>query len=129
LLALLFSLGLAAALLPWLVIAPAYAIPKRLSRDEALRQGRPFNFHFGDLAQLISVHLEPTIVEPGGTLAAKLCWEPLAQTNTLYSVFIHLLDIDVKTVVASRETYPGLGRYPTSFWTPGYIFCDDYRLA
>jgi len=129
LVALLLTLGLSATLLPWTVIAPAYAIPKRLSLDEALQPGRSFNFHFGDLAQLISVRAAPAIVEPGGTLIAKLCWEPLAQTKTLYSVFIHLLDVDLKTVVASRETYPGLGSYPTSFWIPEYIFCDDYRLA
>jgi len=28
-----------------------------------------------------------------------------------------------------RHTYPGLGRYPTSLWTPGAAFCDVYRIA
>ena len=31
-------------------------------------------------------------------------------------------------MVAQRDTYPGLGRYPTAAWEPGVVFADTIRL-
>lgn len=31
-------------------------------------------------------------------------------------------------MVSQRDTFPGLGRYPTSAWEPGVAFADTYRL-
>jgi hypothetical protein len=43
-------------------------------------------------------------------------------------VYVQLLGQNY-TRAGERHTYPGLGRYPTSLWTPGAAFCDVYRLA
>jgi hypothetical protein len=51
----------------------------------------------------------------------------LARTDQTYAVFVHLLS-EVGTMVAQRDTYPGLGRYPTTAWEPGVTFADTYRV-
>jgi len=56
-----------------------------------------------------------------------LYWQALARTDQNYAVFVHLLS-EVGTMVAQRDTYPGLGRYPTTVWEPGVAFADTYRV-
>jgi hypothetical protein len=45
-----------------------------------------------------------------------------------YTVFVHLLD-ENDLVIAQRDTYPGLGTYPTSLWRVGDAFADRYVLT
>jgi hypothetical protein len=45
-----------------------------------------------------------------------------------YTVFVHLLD-ENDLVIAQRDTYPGLGSYPTRLWRVGDIFTDRYVLT
>jgi len=51
----------------------------------------------------------------------------LARPDQNYAVFVHLLS-EVGTMVAQRDTYPGLGSYPTTVWEPGIAFADTYRV-
>ena len=44
-----------------------------------------------------------------------------------YVVFVQVLGPE-NLQVASRRTYPGLGRFPTSLWPVGRAFCDTYRM-
>ena len=83
------------------------------------------------VAQLVGYNLPEPYALPGTYLPVELCWKPLAQTNTRYAVFVHLLDLsqlDAHSspgVWGSRRTYPGLGNLPTDRWTPGSAFCDQ----
>jgi hypothetical protein len=83
------------------------------------------------VAQLVGYNLPEPYALPGTYLPVELCWKPLAQTNTRYAVFVHLLDLsqlDAHSspgVWGSRRTYPGLGNLPTDRWTPGRMFCDQ----
>ncbi len=82
------------------------------------------------VAQLVGYNLPKPFALPGTYLSVELCWKPLAQTNTRYAVFVHLLDLSqldlhgAPGVWGSRRTYPGLGNLPTDRWTPGNPFCD-----
>jgi hypothetical protein len=52
-----------------------------------------------------------------------LCWESLASVEEDYVYFVHFLGPE-EMIVGARSTHPGMGRYPTSRWTPGDRFCD-----
>jgi len=109
------------------VLAPAFARPRPLTESEIEAAPNPTDVEFGGVARLLGYRVTPTVVEPGGTVEVTLYWQALARTDQDYAVFIHLLS-DVGTMVAQRDTYPGLGRYPTTAWEPGVAFADTYRL-
>jgi len=82
------------------------------------------------VARLIGYNLPQPFALPGEAVPLELCWEPLARTPVPYAVFVQLLDLSRISAGQSpgvwgrRETYPGLGRYPTDRWTPGQSFCE-----
>jgi hypothetical protein len=51
----------------------------------------------------------------------------LARTDAPHSVFVHLVGA-YDLVVAQRDTYPGLGAFPTHHWEPGRRFAETYRV-
>ncbi len=61
------------------------------------------------------------------TLQLKLYWESLAQTETDYTVFVHLRD-DAGKTVAQMDGPPLAGSYPTSLWDSGEIIPDTFTL-
>ena len=110
------------------VLVPAFAQPHLLTDNEiASNDARSINVMFGDIAQLIGYDVEPASLKPGETVYVTLYWQALARTEDEYAVFVHLLS-EVGTMVAQRDTYPGLGRYPTTSWQPGSVFADTYRV-
>jgi len=116
-------------------LAPAYARPAiydpsaaepghlldwvYLEAGEGPRQdgGRP-------LARLRGYDLSRSAVEPGETLRVTLYWEALEETSVDYVVFVQLFGRE-GAKVGQRDTYPGLGHYPTSFWQVGQVIADD----
>jgi hypothetical protein len=123
--------GLSAALLALAVFGlvgvlwPAYAPPALLSRREIESRSRRADLCFGDEAnvRLAGYDLAANRVRPGDELEVTLCWEALAQMDVDYVTFVHLVGPE-ESVVGSRDTHPGLSRYPTRRWTPGDAFCD-----
>ena len=117
------------------ILAPAFAQPRPLTEAEIETAPNPTSVEFGpstgsgrsDVARLLGYDVAPTVVEPGGTVKVTLYWQALARPDQNYVVFVHLLS-DVGTMIAQRDTYPGLGRYPTTAWEPGVAFADTYRM-
>jgi len=109
------------------VLAPAFARPRPLAEAELAAVPHPTDVRFGDVARLRGYQVTPASVEPGDTVDVTLYWETLAHTQQNYAIFVHLLS-DVGTMIAQRDTYPGLGRYPTDAWQPGVVFADTYRV-
>lgn len=109
------------ALLVYLV--PVYGPPPKLDPARlAVLPGR-VDVTLGGFARLAAAQVEPSAVTPGGRVAVSLTWASLAPTPGNYVVFVHLLDSE-GVIVAQRDTYPGLGQFPTSFWQPGDAFTD-----
>jgi 4-amino-4-deoxy-L-arabinose transferase-like glycosyltransferase len=109
------------------VLAPAFTPPRPLS---ARAQGAIPNataVEFGDVARLVGYAVAPAEVTPGDVVEVTLYWQALRRTEAEYAVFVHLLS-GAGTMVAQRDTYPGLGRFPTTAWEPGTLFADTYRL-
>jgi hypothetical protein len=112
-------------------LAPAYARPPIYEAAAApepecrldwvyLENGRPF-------ARLLGYNLSKDEVEPGGTLRVVLYWEVLEKTETNYVLFAQLFGRHAATV-GQRDTYTGLGHYPTSFWKAGQVIADEVLI-
>ncbi len=120
------SLGLALYALCG-VLRPAFLPPRPLSAREVARLPNPTAVEFGGVARVLGYRVTPTEIEPGGSVWVTVYWQALAQSERPYAVFVHLLST-AGPMVAQRDTYPGLGRYPTTVWQPGVAFADTYRL-
>ncbi|MGC9335497.1 MAG: ArnT family glycosyltransferase, partial [Anaerolineae bacterium] len=121
---LIFAGGLfcAAVASPFVAIRPAYAQPPLLSEEEVVSRSDPINVRFGDSIRLIGFGLKPESAVPGEEVSATLCWKAMAPTVENYAYFVHFLGPNER-MVGARDTHPGLGRFPTSQWTPGISFC------
>ncbi|MCP4426925.1 MAG: hypothetical protein GY803_20745 [Chloroflexi bacterium] len=111
--------------LPWI-----YARPKLLTKAEAMAHAeRPADLVFGDGIRLLGTAVSSPEAGNGETVAGETvtvaaCWQAQAAMNDNYTLFIRLLDHEQNSL-GQRDTYPGLGTFPTSFWQPGAIFCDE----
>jgi hypothetical protein len=113
---------------PFAYIRPAYAWPELFPPDQlTVRHSSRFAvirpLLYGDQARLIGFGLDRPSVSPGGWLNVTLCWTAVRPMTNNYTLFIHLLGRE-NLVVGARNTWPGLGRFPTSLWPVGRAFCD-----
>jgi len=60
-------------------------------------------------------------------LSLTLYWKALAEMDTSYTVFIHLLDAEDK-IWGQRDSLPGNGALPTTGWLPGEVIADAYNV-
>lgn len=123
----LVALNLSVALYGWVgLLIPTYRIPPTPSVVE-LRAMTPLEATIGEVARVLGYRLDKDTVRGGEVLAVTVYWQALAQTETPYSVFIHLYEPSVGSL-GQRDTYPGLGNYATIAWDAGRTFVDTYRL-
>jgi hypothetical protein len=106
-------------------LAPAYARPPEIRENAPIPN--PVNANFDVLATLLGYDISETAVQPGGYLDLSLYWQVNAQPPGDYYLFVHLID-ETGTIIAQRDTHPGLGRFPTSQWQPGDRFLDSIRI-
>lgn len=105
------------------VLHPAYTPPEMLSSQEVEARTRPAALRFGETIRLIGHKLDRRGAQPGDQITVTMCWESLESMEEDYIYFVHLLGPEER-IVGARTTHPGLGRYPTSRWSPGDRFCD-----
>jgi len=123
----LVGLLLLSAAAPLAVIRPAYAPPAQLTPAQVATRAHPADFRLGHLARLVGYRLDQPSLPPDDWLTITLCWEVIGSTATDYTLFVQLIGAD-GLMVASRHTYPGQGRFPTSLWQPDDRFCDETRV-
>lgn len=116
------------ALAPGARIASTFSMPRLQSLKRiAAHCEAPVDLQYGDVAQVLCAQIKPERVRPGETISVTTCWAALAPFDRDYTVFVHVLGPDMARV-GERHTYPGLGRYPTTLWSPGQGFCETYQL-
>ncbi|MGQ0602076.1 MAG: ArnT family glycosyltransferase [Anaerolineales bacterium] len=108
-----------------LYILPAYQPPALLTELSSAFERTQFTT--GDFARLVGYTVSTRALAPGGEVTVTLCWEALTPTSRPYSVFVQLVGGEMQ-VVGARNTYPGLGRYPTTHWRAKTQFCDDVTV-
>jgi hypothetical protein len=119
------TLGVAALVF---FLAPAYSRPLTYDAATAPEPEHQLNWVYLEreqpLARLLGYDLGQDEIEPGETLRAVLYWEVLGETETNYVLFAQLFGRQAATV-GQRDTYTGLGHYPTSFWKAGQVIVDE----
>jgi hypothetical protein len=83
----------------------------------------------GGRARLSGVRLAPGAPTADGTpISLTLYWTPLTGFDADYTVFVHALGPDGRSL-AGADAPPGGGRYPTTLWSPGEVVADTHRLV
>jgi hypothetical protein len=107
-------------------LAAAFARPESFSVDTAVPN--PIDAQFDSFAVLRGYNLDSASLQPGGYLTLDLYWEVIGQPPGNFLLFVHLIDEETGTLIAQRDTHPGLGNFPSSQWQPGDRFLDSIRL-
>jgi len=125
-----------AVICPLAYIAPAYAKPTLLSSEEIEAIPHRLDVNFGGVMQLLGYEQPISNIQypisstskPGDSLTVTLYWQSSAKMNQDYAVFVHLLD-ENELILAQRNTFPGLGSFPTTIWQVGDAIADTYTLT
>ncbi len=105
------------ALTPLLVIMPAYAYPKTLTRED-LAAYHQSSYRFGGSIEMPAWRILTPAVDPGGTFEAELVWQANEPVWTMLVLSAKLYDDD-GTLLAEIARYPGNGSLATDSWDPG----------
>jgi hypothetical protein len=96
-----------------------------LARDfEAPTPAHPSRHRFGAEIALAGYDF----AAGGPSQLLTLYWQALAETETDYTVFVHLLDGQGQ-IAAQRDVQPNDGAYPTSLWAAGEYVSDDHPFT
>jgi len=125
-----------ASICPSAYISPAYARPPLLSETEIQAIPHRLDVNLGGVMKLLGYDLPVSSnqypvfsnLKPGDSLEVTLYWQSLAKMDRDYAVFVHLLD-EHDLILAQRNTFHGLGSFPTSLWRPGDAIADSYTLV
>ena len=107
-------------------LAAAYAHPDEFNVETAVPN--PTNAQFDSFVVLRGYEVSSDSLQPGGVLTVDLYWEVLGQPPGNFLLFVHLIDEATGTLIAQRDTHPGLGNFPSSQWQPGDRFIESIRL-
>ncbi len=118
-------------LTPVILIRPAYT-HTTLTPAEIAALPPSIGWRFGEtgqtpFAELIRFTTQETTVNAGNILQIELCWLALTTVEQEYSVMVQVTGPENQLVV-SRRSYPGEGRYPTSLWEPGKVWCEKIHI-
>jgi len=84
--------------------------------------------NFGGQIKLLGYTLEAEEIQPGDSVQLALYWQALANMETSYTVFTHLIDQDGR-IMGQKDNRPVSGLYPTTKWTPGEEIVDRYEIT
>jgi len=79
----------------------------------------PVTANFDNLIELTGYDLAPD--------SLTLYWQALAETDTDYTRFVHILDAD-GNIIAQNDSQPVNGTYPTSLWVRGEYVRDEIQI-
>ena len=117
----------AAALAPWRTIAPAYAMPARVTLEEAPLTMRDLGIRFSEDVFLLGYQMDQSSVLTGDALRVRLYWLAVGAMDEDLTVSLRVYGRD-DAVIGQLDTFPGMGSYPTRLWTPGEVLYDDYVI-
>ncbi len=83
---------------------------------------------FGQKIRLAGYAPGASSLAPGETLSLRLAWQALAEMDTSYRVFVHLVGPDGR-VLAQSDGEPDGWTRPTPGWAAGEVVLDDRAIA
>jgi uncharacterized membrane protein len=84
--------------------------------------------NFSGQIKLLGSTLSAEKIKPGDSVQLTLYWQSLANMETSYTVFTHLIDQDER-IMGQQDNPPVSGLYPTTKWTPGEKVVDRYEIT
>ncbi|HDN79960.1 MAG TPA: phospholipid carrier-dependent glycosyltransferase [Chloroflexi bacterium] len=121
-----------AAVAPFRYIRPAYAKPPLLDESQVPTGIHRLDWVYSGVIRLIGVEIYPKTLKPGDKLHVRAYWQLLKSVEEDYSIFVHVWGrggINPEgRYIASLDTYPGLGSWPTSLIPPGKVVADEYVI-
>jgi hypothetical protein len=112
---------------PFLIIAPAYALPMRLKVDAPVPNPVHITYAAGDAQPELVGYEVGRSVRAGGELPLTLYWRAATRVVRDLYVYIHLYDASGKAI-GQWEALPGNGLYPTPLWQPNELIVDHYAV-
>lgn len=88
----------------------------------------PVGARLDEAITLVGYDLSTEGIQPGETFTVTLVWRSEATPDDDYTVFVHLM-AESGLLVDQADHPPLEGRYGTSFWVPGDVVRDPYRLT
>ena len=104
-----------AALAPFVLIAPAYALPQRFIGNAPIFNS--LDVTFDNTAELVGYSMPQSSIKPGGELPITIYWRARAPMAEDFSVSLVLFDSG-ENIVARWRAFPGNGMYPTASGNP-----------
>ncbi len=106
-------------------LSPAYSKPPSIEGNAVIPNN--VNARFDTLVTLLGYELSTDMLRPGDPLDIDLYWEVNATPPGDYLLFVHLTNQE-GSIIAQRDTHPGLGNFPSSQWEVGGRFVDTVRV-
>ena len=103
-------------------------VQDRPHRWEAPADITPVDAEWPGLARLLGYQLKPETLRPGRSLQLTLYWQALAEVDTSYKVFVHLVGPD-GNIVAQSDAFPATNTLPTDIWVAGEVIEDIHTLV
>ncbi|MGQ0602656.1 MAG: glycosyltransferase family 39 protein [Anaerolineales bacterium] len=113
-------------LMPFTIIADAYAKPQPLTEAKAAAMIRDVQTVYGDAIEFLG-YLPSQAAVSGGRVRVDLCWQARAPILENYFVQLEIIGPDGQGY-GRLVSYPRDGNYPTRLWSPGQPFCDWFEL-
>jgi hypothetical protein len=88
----------------------------------------PLAVPFGDVLALAGYQLDWAACVPGGDCPLTLVWQGLAEMDTSYHVFVHLVD-ETGRILAQADGQPAGWTRPTTGWAAGEFVVDGHLLG
>ena len=88
----------------------------------------PLALPFGDALALAGYQLDWAACAPGGDCPLTLVWQGLAEMDTSYHVFVHLVD-ETGRILAQADGQPAGWTRPTTGWAAGEYVSDTHLLV
>jgi hypothetical protein len=126
-LTLLLLIGLVSVLFQAKAIAPLYPAKQIYTSVEAAHISNPTNIVFENGMHLLGYELETAVLRPREQTWVRLCWQTDRPLNQDYAFTLKFVLPDLP-FAAAQDGYHLSGRYPTSTWTVGEIFCERVIL-
>lgn len=117
-----------ATLVPFTVIAPAYALPPAI--DATGREAIATFTEPGDdgrVIQLLSGEVESEIAHPGEFVHLNLQWSAPNPLSRNWSMFIHLTTLE-GVIISQRDVYPGGGTLATSDFSEPFAWDNPVSI-
>lgn len=84
---------------------------------------------YEDIVQLTGTAFELATTENTQQLLIQLYWEPIKQTDSPYTVFVHVVQVNGNGLpVAQSDAPPQGGQVSTTSWTPDALLRDVHQI-